>query len=520
MKKLFICWLLISSFNHYLMAQNKWQADTTLLSIYQLEYHRKAHELALWLQSPYASYREAAALGFSSIKDSSFTPLLLVQLQKESNSKVQVALIQSIGLCGGINASAELLAYYQKNKQWPQAHRCLEAMGWAASSNLTETYVALIRASGLKTKDWYSSWYHGVYQAYRKKQLNPQNEDLQPLLDSVYFHNLAHDEAVQYLYLRMYPQPKVSSNDQMRRNLSTDSIQQYFAFQPDVYRQLDWLNKQVILTANQCFEFTKPQYRTLIRYEALERLFNSHSKMVGFRWNGLLDTLVAEGDPALLSLIAQQVLEQLKANVKPVVDSAILVSAQQQLSIPREFETWNDLQKTIAYWRKQPYRYQSVFDLGFQDEPDWQHIKQIPETQLLLIKTNKGDFTMKLYINESPVSVSRFLKEVEAKYYNGKRFHRVVPHFVVQNGCLRGDGWGAADWATRSETSAPIKYKKGSVGLASAGRDTESLQFFITHNATPNLNHEYTLIGEIVKGQHLLRNIEIGDYILSISKVN
>ena len=60
-------------------------------------------------------------------------------------------------------------------------------------------------------------------------------------------------------------------------------------------------------------------------------------------------------------------------------------------------------------------------------------------------------------------------------YYNGKTFHRVVPNFVVQGGCPRGDGWGGENYSIRSEF-APLKYGEGHLGMASAEKDTEGTQ--------------------------------------------
>ncbi|MFT6354715.1 MAG: cyclophilin family peptidyl-prolyl cis-trans isomerase [Cryomorphaceae bacterium] len=82
----------------------------------------------------------------------------------------------------------------------------------------------------------------------------------------------------------------------------------------------------------------------------------------------------------------------------------------------------------------------------------------------------------------------------KAGFYDGTFFHRIVPGFVSQGGGPRGDGYGSEDHTLRSEFS-PLKYGKGVVGLASAGKDTESCQFFFTHLPTPHLDGRYTIIG-------------------------
>ncbi|MBL7838159.1 MAG: peptidylprolyl isomerase, partial [Bacteroidetes bacterium] len=101
--------------------------------------------------------------------------------------------------------------------------------------------------------------------------------------------------------------------------------------------------------------------------------------------------------------------------------------------------------------------------------------------KLLKITTSKGEIVIKLKVNESPASVANFMKLVDSGYYNGKYFHRMVSDFVVQGGCPRGDGWGSLNWMQKSEFSNELRYQPGSVGLASSGKDSEGVQFFITH---------------------------------------
>jgi cyclophilin family peptidyl-prolyl cis-trans isomerase len=90
---------------------------------------------------------------------------------------------------------------------------------------------------------------------------------------------------------------------------------------------------------------------------------------------------------------------------------------------------------------------------------------------------------------------------------------------VIQGGCPRGDGWGALDWIQRSEFSYTQSYKPGSIGLASAGKDTEGVQFFITHTYTTNLDGKYTLFGQVEEGLDIVNSISIGDKIIDIIRL-
>ena len=108
---------------------------------------------------------------------------------------------------------------------------------------------------------------------------------------------------------------------------------------------------------------------------------------------------------------------------------------------------------------------------------------------------------------------------VTAGYYNGKAFHRMVPNFVVQGGCPRGDGYGGMPWTLRTEIGRKL-FTAGSVGLASAGRDTESCQFFITHSAAPHLDGRYTRFGEVLEGMDVLWRLQVGDVMSMVERAD
>jgi cyclophilin family peptidyl-prolyl cis-trans isomerase/HEAT repeat protein len=129
-------------------------------------------------------------------------------------------------------------------------------------------------------------------------------------------------------------------------------------------------------------------------------------------------------------------------------------------------------------------------------------------------KTLKGSFTVHCDGFYAPYTTSSFLELVASGFYNGLTFHRVIPNFVVQGGDPRGDGWGGPGYHLLTEKS-PIGYNPGSVGMASAGPDTEGSQFFITTTPQYHLDHNYTRFGEIVEGFDVVLQIEQGDRILS-----
>ncbi|MDX2303986.1 MAG: peptidylprolyl isomerase [Microscillaceae bacterium] len=178
------------------------------------------------------------------------------------------------------------------------------------------------------------------------------------------------------------------------------------------------------------------------------------------------------------------------------------------LQLPRDIEAYQELQKTIDYLEGR--KTQTEFPKTTEPPIDWQIIRTLDQNQKVLIQTSLGNITLQLKVNEAPGSVATFVKLVKEGFYDKKTFHRIVPNFVVQGGCPRGDGFGGLDYTIRSEFT-PLLYKAGSVGLASAGKDTESCQFFITHTATPHLDGRYTIFAEVVEGMDVVHRIQIGD---------
>ncbi|MBP7407210.1 MAG: peptidylprolyl isomerase [Flavobacteriales bacterium] len=134
------------------------------------------------------------------------------------------------------------------------------------------------------------------------------------------------------------------------------------------------------------------------------------------------------------------------------------------------------------------------------------------------IVTNKGEVIIATDVNECPGSSLAFDSLVTSGYYNGKYFHRMVPNFVVQGGCPRGDGYGGMPWTLRTEIGR-TPFTAGSVGLASAGPDTESCQFFITHSAAPHLDGRYTRFGEVVIGMDVVWQLQVGDVMTRVERL-
>lgn len=184
-----------------------------------------------------------------------------------------------------------------------------------------------------------------------------------------------------------------------------------------------------------------------------------------------------------------------------------------KLSLPREVETYNEL---VAAFNEFTRGSREKAPVSLTHPIDWELVKTIAYNQEAVVKTNKGEFTMQLKVDDAPGSVANFVELVNKGFYNGLSFHRVIPGFVAQGGCPRGDGMGGTDYTIRSEF-ALHRYNAGSVGLASAGKDTESCQWFVSLMPTLHLEGRYTIFAEVTSGMEVVKSLVIGDKIESIS---
>lgn len=146
---------------------------------------------------------------------------------------------------------------------------------------------------------------------------------------------------------------------------------------------------------------------------------------------------------------------------------------------------------------------------------DWALLEKYGD-RMVKLELPDGTVNVRLYPTLAPATVSSFIKLVRQGYYDNKVFHRVVPNFVAQGGGPRGDGFGSENFILPTETP-PIHYDRaGLLGMASAGKDTEGVQFYITHRPTPHLDGKYTIFGEVVSGQEVVDLLVPGSRITKI----
>ncbi|MBT8243769.1 MAG: peptidylprolyl isomerase [Winogradskyella sp.] len=145
--------------------------------------------------------------------------------------------------------------------------------------------------------------------------------------------------------------------------------------------------------------------------------------------------------------------------------------------------------------------------------------------------TTKGEILVNLEFKKTPGTVGNFVALAEGNlensakpqgkpYYDGLKFHRVIPDFMIQGGCPQGTGTGNPGYKFDDEIHPELKHDKpGILSMANAGPGTNGSQFFITHIATDWLDGKHTVFGHVVEGQDIVDAVAQGDVIESLEIV-
>ena len=128
-----------------------------------------------------------------------------------------------------------------------------------------------------------------------------------------------------------------------------------------------------------------------------------------------------------------------------------------------------------------------------------------------------GEIRIEFFPEDAPKTVENFVTLAKKGFYNGLNFHRVVPDFVVQGGCPKGNGTGGPGYQIKAEFNKQ-KHVRGTLAMArSQDPDSAGSQFYICYGPTPHLDGQYTVFGRVVSGMEHVDRIKQGDKMTSIT---
>ncbi len=131
-----------------------------------------------------------------------------------------------------------------------------------------------------------------------------------------------------------------------------------------------------------------------------------------------------------------------------------------------------------------------------------------------VLDTNLGQIILRFFPDKAPNHVKNFEKLAKSGFYDGTKFHRVIPHFMIQGGDPNSKGsdrsimgTGGPGWSVKAEFN-DVPFERGILGMArSSDPDSAGSQFFIMVEANPSLNNQYTVFGKVVKGMDVVDKI-------------
>jgi cyclophilin family peptidyl-prolyl cis-trans isomerase len=527
MKKAIILLLVFTACGPKNEGPNKF-SDEKLIHIYELQDRRDAKALLPLLKAKKESHRIAAAMAFASIQDTVAIPYLNQMLQIDQDPMPRRAAAYALGQIGSTQARGILIKAFDQELFPANRRYVMEAIGKCGDSST----IKLFEENEYQDSALEMGWAYGVFRLGQRgytsdilnksmmNLLNDDNKDLAILASHYVYRGLRGDRNLKLVDSLI----EVSRYTEVKERfvLLTSQTVKEESLKWSEFDSLNTYQKVDLITNKESWSWEESQQ--------LRQLIRDTTNKIGVRSAAFsivisnchpdsediyLRLALKSGDMALQSLAAIRIRESQTIIFPDSLDS-LLKEVKSQLKLPQQAETYIDICKAIEALGGEKFE---GYKPEYNHPIDWTFVKTIPADQRVIIETNKGNITLQLFVEDAPGTTSNFLKLVDSNFYDGKFFHRVVPQFVVQGGCPRGDGWGSLDWTQRSEFSNYQTYETGTIGVASAGKDTEGVQFFITHCPTPHLDGRYSIFARVVSGMDVVSDMVVGDKMISIKRL-
>ncbi len=451
--------------------------------------------------------------------DSAQAVALTKVIKKEEDPRVRMALAIGLGKSKSPDALDALLKLFNKEKDYRVKCNILRAFGnfeyqdvqATVFTALTDKNTHVAKSAAQFFLDFGYPRDAAVY--WRRAKDTTVNVNAQIML---------YKSANKYLpnYFTDY---KSSINYELKRRYKDSQNPYEKAAILDALSEFGWNYR---FLREQALEATDPVVKTasieslgtICKNPKFQSYFGGSHKRVKKEISELLIEVFNRGDVATMA-VASGILRTPVAGFKEIIeDKSFLTQAQSKIELPHAIETFNEIQQTIDYFNGETDG--TLKTIAYNHPIEWRRISTVSDLTRANLKTAYGTIAFRFLPEVAPSSVLNFIELTKSGFYDGKKFHRVIPNFVAQAGCPRGDGYGSLDYTIRSELP-PLHYDEGGyVGMASAGKHTECTQWFITHSPTPHLDGDYTIFAKVVEGMDIVHQLQIGDVIEKITISN
>lgn len=219
----------------------------------------------------------------------------------------------------------------------------------------------------------------------------------------------------------------------------------------------------------------------------------------------LLDNQVAEPQLYLfggVSAFATNEYELCEEYLKAAQEAGVLVPPEENAP-----ESQKELLQTAMMYASMLPQYREMWAKEQQIRQAEAEADDLPRVKL---ETTAGDVVIELFENEAPIATANYISLIEKGFYDGLKFHRVIPGFMAQGGCPEGTGRGGPGYHIPCECIQPNhrKHFRGTLSMAHAGRNTGGSQFFLTFVPTPHLDGRHTAFGRVIEGFDVLAKIQ------------
>ena len=441
-----------------------------------------------------------------------------------------------------VSSVCYLLSYLGEIKYFPSNFDLLLKIISSPFYNIKVTAAQTLCYYDFKDKNQLSKYFHLIDDknttVSRQVSISVRNIKLEPrlkevlrrlVLQNIFNNNLSSNSRGELFlsYLKLFPQSFSKMISNFKNKIRVNYLIEGCANFDSSEIALNFLSKMYLATSEKLKitslnSLLKFQYNfsrnSRIKAIFFKSLSSNSPALVSSAADGLASNFIVSNKTLIIKTINQQCLklknksdylESLMSlyNLASKIDSSFGIKILRSLSLSLDYSikkfAFNKLGRSTRALRKNINNFRKLWRLAFQ----YKKAK---------IMTTKGSFIIKFLPQFAPLTVGNFCYLTLKKIILNNRFHRVVPGFVIQGGDPEETGWGGPGYEINSELSA-LTFNTGKVGMASAGKDTEGSQWFVTTGYFPHLDGRYTIFAKVVSGIYNVQHIDQGDKVISIN---